>query len=335
MMNRLANTVRLITQLGVMFYTVSVCGQQPPSATGKHGSKSLSEAESSLSLQSVGKKRLNRVQKIDERAKVTAVPSDAVLVDSILVVVTTPEGTEVITQSDATRPSLLGQKRSLDDIVFERLVFLDAKRHKALPDDDAVDRYLAGVMRDNNLSLDDIKRMFANAGYTFDEGREQLRVMQAVNGMLGNKVYTNVMVPRRDVVAYYESHPEQQPASVYVSYVHVPRDESRTEKGQYRSLLKTSTQATLNWGSPFWVAADEVAPDKQFIFEIAEGKTSEPYETTTGFELFKVIEKKPERLRTLDERYQEIADILAQPRYQELIESYKKSLMQHATVIYH
>jgi preprotein translocase subunit Sss1 len=61
---------------------------------------------------------------------------------------------------------------------------------------------------------------------------------------------------------------------------------------------------------------------------------SPPQEVENGFEMFKLTEKTPELIRSLDERYREIADILRRPKYEELLETYKENLLSTSSIIY-
>lgn len=291
----------------------------------------LQQQAEAIDLSTVAKRSNAKIAPVKQTPSSVVVPADSYDINMVRVIISTPDGTEIITQADIDRPSLMGAKRTIEELIDERLIFLDAKRHKALSDEEAVDRYLAGVMRDNNLGLDDVKRMFANAGRTFEEGREELKMMQAVSGMMGNKVYSGVIVPRKQVLAYFESHPEYEPANYYISFAFVPFTATKSKQEQEADLRAQAARDAILWGSPFWIRADEIADEKKFILE---SPTIEPIETTKGFELFKIIEKKPARLRTLDERYNEIVDVLAQPRYEELLNQYKASLHKSATITY-
>jgi hypothetical protein len=112
------------------------------------------------------------------------------------------EGSQVITASDVARPSLAGVQQTLDDIIFERLVYMDAQKYKILSDNDAVDRYLAIVQKENNLTHEQLRDIFSVSGYTYEEGREQFRVLQTVNSMLDFKIRSHVIVPKKQVEAY-------------------------------------------------------------------------------------------------------------------------------------
>lgn len=263
---------------------------------------------------------------------------DWYMIDTIKAAVFTPEGTHIITLSDVTRPNLAGVIRTLDEMVFEVLVYLDAKKFKALPDEHTLDKYLASIQRANNLTHEDLKRMFASAGYSYEEGREQLKMMQAVNSMISQRVRSGLIVPRKDVVAYYESHPEVEEAQARIEHAFVPFSESKSKDVQKAELAKQVKSGiapvTVAWEAPFWVKASQVASDKQFIFSMQPGQVCMPIETDAGFELYRVVEKKDRRERTLDERYEEIVDKLIEPQYYKMLGRYKDGLFKEASIVY-
>src|SRR6266404_2947356 len=133
--------------------------------------------------------------------------SNFVLLDQIEVVVYGQEDVEIITKSDIDRPSLGGGFRTKEELVFEREVLLDAKKHHIPQDDEAVDAYLAQIQREHNLSQEELENIFTNSGYTLEEGREQLQMLQTVNTMLDVKIRSNLIIPRKEVEEYYKNHP--------------------------------------------------------------------------------------------------------------------------------
>ena len=263
---------------------------------------------------------------------------DMYLIDTIEAVIFGSEGTEVITKSNLDRPSLGGGIRTLDDTVFERLVYLDAQKHKIYSDEDAVDAYLAAIQKEHNLTRDELHDIFTASGYTFEEGREQLQMMQSINSMLDFKIRSNLIVPRKDVEVYYEAHPEYIEASYTLQRVFISLSAS-TSKEQQRMELEQFVETGrgvggIEWSQPFTIMQSDVAEDKHFIFEMQLGEISRPQEIPGGFELFKLEEKNEKRLRSFDERYREIADILRQPKYNELLVTYRENLFNEASVLY-
>jgi hypothetical protein len=82
------------------------------------------------------------------------------LIDKIDAVIFGEEGVEIVTKSEVDRPGLEGGARTLDGVVLERLMYLDAKKYKMLPSEEDVDKHLEGLQRENNLSQDDVKKKF-------------------------------------------------------------------------------------------------------------------------------------------------------------------------------
>jgi parvulin-like peptidyl-prolyl isomerase len=88
------------------------------------------------------------------------------------------------------------------------------------------------------------------------------------------------------------------------------------------------------WEQPFWVIKSELAQEKSFISTLAIGNVATPQETESGFEIFRLKDKHPERLKTIEERYTDIANILRRPRYMQLVDEYKAKLFATSSVQY-
>lgn len=257
--------------------------------------------------------------------------------DALQAVIFTLDGNEIITQSDVMRPSLQGEKRNLDDILFETLTYLDAKKHKIEPDEDAVDRYLAKIMEENGITLQQMEEVFRQGGRSLKEGREELRKIQAVGSMIDFKIRSNLIVPRKDVEAYYAAHPEVKPARYSLRYVQIPFYKMMTKAEQQKDLM-TKIRAEgidfLGLSEPFWVTHGEIAEEKDFIYALKPDKISAPRPAQDGFELYYLVEKEEERTIPLEERYRDIVNTLLQPKYTQLLAEYRKKLFENASIIY-
>lgn len=264
--------------------------------------------------------------------------SNLVLLDQIEVVIYGQEDVEIITKSDMERPSLGGGFRTQDEIVFEREVLLDAKKHHLPQDDEAIDAYLIQVQREHNLSQEDLENIFISSGYTIEEGRQQLQMLQTVNTMLDIKIRSNLIVPRRDVEEYYKKNPVVIEATYTLERAFVPQSKSMSRDALYNVLVKYAETgkgvAGVAWGDSFTINHSDVAESKQFIYTMEPGKISLPQEIAGGFEIFRLVEKTPETVKSLDESYREIVDILRRPKYEELMENYRQLLLKNASIVY-
>lgn len=272
-----------------------------------------------------------------EQQEDTVDTSNFVLVDQIEVVIYGPE-VEIVTKSDIDRPALGGGFRTKEEIVFEREVLLDAKKHHLPQDDDAIDAYLAQIQREHNLSPEELEQIFTSAGYTIEEGREQLQMMQTINTMLDIKIRSNLIVPRRAVEEYYTNNPTVIEATYTLQRAFVPQSKKMSADKQYSILVDYSKTgkgvAGIEWSEPFTIAHSEIAENKQFIYTMEIGQISSPHLVNGGFELFKLIDKTAEEVKSLEESYREIVEILRRPKYEELMEKYREALSKSSAVVY-
>ena len=267
----------------------------------------------------------------------TKIPESAFMIDTIQAVIFGQSGTQVITYSDVVRPSLSGESRALDDLIFERLVYLDAQKYKIMSDDEAVDKYLAMVQKENNLTRDQLYDIFASAGYSPEEGRSQFQMLQTVNAMLDFKIRSQIIVPRHLVENYYNENPVFQEAAYKIQVGVLPyiAGKETVQKKALAYMAKRGKAVNgIEWGDGFWIKKEEVTPEKQFIFGLKEGGSSMPKDLGYGFEVYRLVEKKDERLIPFDERYKEIADILRRPIYGELMDKYKKNIFDTSSILY-
>jgi len=260
--------------------------------------------------------------------------SGAIVLDRIEAVVFGQEGSILITKTDVDRRGLEGNYRTLDDIILEQLLFQEAEKYRIVPSEDKIDSYLETVQRESGLSREELKMMFADAGYTYDDGRKQLGIMFANNTLIDFKIKSRLIVQEKDIVVYYEAHPLYLDASYQLKRAVIPFDTSLTKEQQSAKIEeKVKVGITVSWSKEFWVNKADVAQEKFFIFDMKPGSISRPEATDQGFELFILVAAKSRRLVSFEDRYKEISDILREPRFEQLFEEYKKELFDVSAIV--
>ena len=261
---------------------------------------------------------------------------DEYLIDQLRAIVMTTEGTEVVVQSDLERPAITGQMMSLQERIDECAFYLDAVKQKAVATEDQIDRYFAAIQHDNNITLDDLKRTFEMHGLTYTQAREQLGRMQTVNTILELRVMSNVIVPRKDILAHYQDHTFVHDAIYYLQRAVIPfNTDYETQRDHLLQTIQNgeSPQDT-KWSMIFTLEANEIAQDKAFIKDAAIGQVLFADAGSDGFELYRVVDMLPEQPIPIDECYAQIERILRQPLYEKLLSTYKEKLYERTTVIY-
>ena len=283
------------------------------------------------------------------------------LVNETALVIYGPERNWEVSLLELYRPGLDGKPRAQEEIIVQELTFQDALKHQ-LPLQDLVDKYLASIRRQNNLSLEEVDNLFLSAGRTPQEGRDELLRINASNIVLQEKVLGRLFIPRREVEAYYNQHPRYKEAKYSISiltidYEQIPFDimkqffpeiasekvwkQLRSQRTQWNEFIKHSAAmeavrtSVLNntgtsWQGPIKRKKSEAI---DCILELSPGEISPFQLTNKGIECYRLENIQPERLVPLEERYREIVDELRKPKFEEMLTAYQKELLDNAAVV--
>lgn len=259
-------------------------------------------------------------------------------IDRIIAVVPSAEGNRVITQSEKDRPAIDGTVRTEKDLIRGARLYLEAKRYGMLPSDEDIDSHLNMIKRDNKMTHDDVVKLFDSAGYTFAEGREQLGEMSAINTLLSVKVHSRLLIPEREVRAFYDANPQYLEPQ-YELQRGLLAFAADGNKEQQRKKIEATLRAHksipgIEWTAPFWIDLVDLAEDKQFITEMKPGEVRLAQELFDSFEFFKLVNLRERRLKSFEERYSEIVDVLRRPRYERMFSEFEQQLEATMPVIY-
>ncbi len=247
------------------------------------------------------------------------------IIDTIKAVVMNSEGTEIITLSDLNSPSITGVLESLDEQRDKAIVYLETVARKISIPDEEIDRSFVEIEKNNNMTRDDLENLFIGMGSSWEKMKEVFKRMKASKMLIDHTIKSHLVVPRKAIIAYYEQNPEWLDVSYTLKRAFVPSDKVEND------TIKTED---IIWSLPFTVLDSDLAQDKYMIKNLSLEETSEPIKIEGGFELFYLVAKQERRLKTLEERYADIADILRKPRYIELLDGFMKELMAKSYVKY-
>jgi hypothetical protein len=263
---------------------------------------------------------------------------DRYIIDSIIAVVPSPEGNKVITQSELDRPAIDGTMRNKQELVRNARLHNKAREYGMLPSEADIDDHLNTIKRENKMSHDDLVKLFDSAGYNFAEGREQLGEMSAISTFMSVKVHTRLLVPEREIRAYYDEHPEYLEPQFELQRGLMPFDMNISREEQLEKIEATlragKSVPNIVWGDAFWIDLADLAEDKKFITQMQPGEVRLSQELMDGFEFFKLLNLHDRRLKSFEERYNEIANILRRPRADRMFSELEQQLEATMPVIY-
>lgn len=258
-------------------------------------------------------------------------------IDRVVVIIDGPERRHLICQSELERIGIDGRKSTINDLIIEELIYQDAVKHK-IPIDDYADRYIRSIKKAHNIGDRDVDRIFEAAGLSPEEGRFKLQKMGANTTMVDIKVKARIFVPQHDVEDFFNKNPKYKQAKYQLEVAFVPffsRDLQKQQE-QLAYLIDQFEHGVLDviWAPPLWLKSSDIAEDKRFITAMNIGDISRPQQVNGGFEMYRLKDKKEQRLVPLQKRFRVIVDVLRQPKFKEMFDVYVNELFATASIIY-
>ncbi len=99
-------------------------------------------------------------------------------------------------------PDPVLRKQVLDQMIMEQLQLQEAARIGIRIDDETVNRVIAGIARDNNLTLEQFRQVLTRDGFDFASYREQIRNSLTINQLRKQRVESRINVSEREVANY-------------------------------------------------------------------------------------------------------------------------------------
>ena len=200
-------------------------------------------------------------------------------------------------------------RRSLDELILERLQLGIAERHGLRVSDARVDRTIESIARRHNATLADLGRALEAGGISFADFRERIRNDLIVEGVRRREVVNRIRVSDEEV-ARYLSRSERAPSEgeeYLVGHILISRESGDTEARaaaedvlrrlragasfaalarRHSSGARASEGGTLDWRPATSLPSlfADVIPD------LAPGDTSDIIESSSGFHIVRLLD---------------------------------------------
>lgn len=249
-------------------------------------------------------------------------------VDEIAVIIhTSPEHDPILlTRKELNRLSINGTPQTEKEVIRARKIEYEGVYVFKMPiPDEAISGYMRSLKEAHGMTDDQFKQKFEDAGYSYEEGIEELRRMLIVDQLFNFKIKSRAVVPEEAVRAYYENNPQEISAAYNIRQGFLPKGILTTD--EIKELKQTGKHGNLvDWMSPYWLPENDVADFLKHMNRLSDGSIAAVTSTGNGYEIVQLIKKRPKRKRTFEESYKDIVDILQQPLLQEMVEKYEKEL---------
>lgn len=270
---------------------------------------------------------------IKSSAQKKEIKEEEALVNKIAIVVYTDDEPIMITQHSLNCKTLDGRTRTMQELLMEKLMCYEALTYYKIPiTDEMVDKHLASLKEMHGIGDAQIRQLFKEAGYTYEEGREQLRSSYAIQSLMGQLVDGRVVVEENEVKEYYKNNPLKEQAAYRIKTAFVKKGDMTdlqiqdlVEDGLYKDLVV--------WDNPYWLERDEIAESKKYITSMKLGQVQSEI-VKDGYHMVMLINAKQERIKPFEECRSDIIALLRGKNRQERFASYEKELLNKYDIVY-
>ncbi len=248
------------------------------------------------------------------------------------------------------------EKRILDQLIDEKLVKQEADRLEIAVDDKEVDIAVRDVMSKNNIAKDQFEQVLLEEGLTFENYRKQLKEQMQKMRLLDQEIKSKIQITEKEVEKYYKENIDDYNTPPEVSiqqiFLIIPSEASEQEINQIRekangiaqkiregedftSMVKLYSQdATAATGGVMGAFRQgELLPGlNKFVFSLEVGEVSSVIQTSRGFHIVKVLDKRERQKMTKEEKWNEIENFLYNQKFEDEFKQWIKKIRKRSYI---
>jgi peptidyl-prolyl cis-trans isomerase C len=247
------------------------------------------------------------------------------------------------------------KKRVLEGLINVELLFQEAQMQGTKVSDEAINKQLGNV-KSRFPNEDEFKKSLNKMNLTESLLISHIKRALIVQQFIDEKYAQNVTVSEKETRAYYDANPSafKQPEQVKASHIliKVGPQANETQKADARKRME-QVQQRVKKGEDFASLAKEVSegpsgarggdlgyfrrgqmmkPFEEAAFALKPGEVSDIVETSFGYHLIKLFDKKPEGTIAYEKINDKIQTYLKQKKVREQVDLYVAELRGKAKV---
>jgi peptidyl-prolyl cis-trans isomerase C len=247
------------------------------------------------------------------------------------------------------------RKEVLEGLINTELLYQETQRRGITVEEAAIDEELK-TLKGGFANEDEFSTALSKANLSEALIRSQIKRRQAIENFIAQQFAETVTVSDKEAKDFYESHPDsfKQPEQVRASHILIKIDPQADEsqRAQARQQIE-HIQRKLQEGEDFATLAktfsqdpsgarggdlgyfrrgEMVKPFEEAAFALKPGEVSDPVESTFGYHLITVIDKKPETTIAYEDIKDRIEHYLKDKNVQEKVRLQVQRLKEKAKV---
>ena len=242
----------------------------------------------------------------------------------------------------------------LNKVIDDKLILSEAKRKLVIVNDPEVDEMMSEVRNkfpSREVFLNAIEEQGLTEKKLWGRFRDQLMTQKLVN----YEVRSKVSVSPGEVNEYYKGHSQEFVQGDRVRLQHIlirlsthSEEEAKTlafslasqikEGKSFEELAKSYSEGAeaKDGGDMGWVEKGQLMGEIDGkVFGLQEGQVTEPIQSSLGYHLFKIVERKQFSVKPLTDVRAQIQDILFKAKLKTRLESWLQSLKKNAYISIH
>jgi peptidyl-prolyl cis-trans isomerase SurA len=100
-------------------------------------------------------------------------------------------------------------REGLKGLIAQKLLTEEMKRYDDRIDDDQIDKYIADVEQDRNITDQQLRQSLMQNGVSWDDFRKQAKMQLEKMTMLNEELREHVTIPPEQIESYYNAHQDQ------------------------------------------------------------------------------------------------------------------------------
>ena len=242
----------------------------------------------------------------------------------------------------------------LNKVIDDKLILSEAKRKQVIVNDTEVDGMMSDV-RNKFPTREVFLKAIEEQGMTEKKLWNRFRDQIITQKLVGYEVRSKVSVSPGEVNDYYKAHPQDFVQGDRVRLQHILiRTSSHSE--EEAKTLSASLAAQIKAGTPFeelatkysegseakeggemgWIEKGQLMGGiDEKVFSLEAGQVTEPFQSSLGYHLFKVVERKQFSVKPITDVRAQIQDIIFKDKLKARLESWMQSLKKNAYIAIH
>ncbi|MFQ5672298.1 MAG: peptidyl-prolyl cis-trans isomerase [Nitrospinales bacterium] len=244
----------------------------------------------------------------------------------------------------SSRPEelLLLKTKTLNQLVQTFLFEQEARKHNIHVSEEQLQQALSEAK--SGYRKNSFKQIFELENIDPGDWKNKLKNNLLIKNLITTVVNSKVIVAENEVAEYFESHPKEfhKPEQVRALHIMVTTEEEarnilkrlETRGTRFSDLAIEYSQGPegTQGGDLGYFEAGQMPEEFDGVFKLKPGKVSDIIRTPYGFHIFKMVDKKPERIMSFEESKKLIRAKLLQQRQEDVFRKWAKQIRDHARI---